>query len=197
MDERYLDPDPLRQFAAWYAEAREAGVARADAMTLATATRDGWPSARMVLLKGHDARGFAFFANRESRKGGELAANPHAALVLYWQPLDRQVRIEGVVELLADDESAAYFATRPRGSRIAAWASPQSRVLASREELDRLCAEADARFPGDEIPLPPFWGGYRVVPAAIELWQGRESRAHDRVRYERRGDGWTRYRLAP
>jgi pyridoxamine 5'-phosphate oxidase len=151
----------------------------------------------MVLLRSHDDRGFRFFTNRESRKAHELAANPRAALVLYWEPLHRQIRIEGVVEELTTAESEAYFATRPRGSRIAAWASAQSEPVASRVELDRLYAEADARFSGEDVPLPPFWGGYRVVPDAIELWHGRENRLHDRIRYERQGDGWTMTRLAP
>lgn len=152
---------------------------------------------RIVLLKGHDARGFTFFTNRESRKGDELAANPRAALVLHWQPLNRQVRIEGVVERIDDVESAAYFATRAPGSQIAAWASPQSWPIAGREELDERYAEIEARFSDGEIPLPPFWGGYRLVPDAIELWQGRENRFHDRIRYERDAGGWTRNRLAP
>ena len=151
----------------------------------------------MVLLKGHDERGFVFFTNHESRKGKELAANPRAALVLYWQPLNRQVRIEGTVELIADDESDTYFATRARGSQIAAWASPQSRPIAGRKELDERYEVTAARFPDDNIPLPPFWGGYRVVPSAIEFWQGRENRFHDRIRYERAATGWTRTRLAP
>lgn len=197
MDERDLDPDPLRQVAAWYAATEAAGVAQPDAMALATATPSGQPSARMVLLKGRDARGFVFFTNRDSRKAEELAANPRAALVLYWQPLRRQVRIEGSVEALSHEESSSYFETRPRGSRLAAWASPQSRPVASREELDALYAEADVRFATDEIPLPPFWGGYRVVPDAIELWEGRDNRLHDRVRYERAGEAWIRTRLAP
>jgi pyridoxamine 5'-phosphate oxidase len=151
----------------------------------------------MVLLKGHDARGFTFFTNRESRKGDELTANPRASVVLHWQPLHRQVRIEGPVERIADAESEAYFATRVLGSQIAAWASPQSRPIAGREELDECYAEIEARFSDEEIPLPPFWGGYRVVPEAIEFWQGRENRFHDRLRYDRAADGWTRTRLAP
>ena len=197
MDGRDLDPDPHLVFSAWFAEALDAGVAQPDAMALGTSTPDGRPSARMVLLKAHDERGFVFFTNRESRKGDELATNPHAALVLYWQPLNRQVRIEGTVERIADAESEAYFRTRAPGSRIAAWASPQSRPIAGREELDERYAATEARFPADDIPLPPFWGGYRVVPAAIEFWQGRENRFHDRIRYDHEADGWTRTRLAP
>ena len=197
MDENELDSDPVRQFAVWYAEAEAAGLAQPDATALATATPDGRPSVRMVLLKGCGDGGFDFYTNHESRKGDELAANPHAALVLYWQPLSRQVRVEGRAVRIPDDESAAYFATRPRGSKIAAWASPQSSVVLSRADLDRLYEETDARFGDDDIPLPPFWGGYRIVPIAIEFWQGRENRFHDRIRYERSQDDWIRERLAP
>ena len=197
VDERDLDPDPINAFATWFAEALAAGVAQAEAMALATATPAGAPSVRMVLLKGHDARGFSFFTNRESRKATEFAANARAALVLYWQPLNRQVRIEGTIESITDAESEAYFATRPRGSQVAAWASPQSQPMAGREVLDERYAEVEARFADGEIPLPPFWGGYRVVPDAIEFWQGRENRFHDRIRYNRTADGWTRTRLAP
>jgi len=197
MDERDLDPDPVTAFAAWFADAGAAGIPQPDAMALATATPDGHPSLRMVLLKGHDDRGFVFFTNRESRKGGELEANPRAALDLYWQPLNRQVRIEGTVDRISDAESEMYFGTRPRGSRIAAWASPQSRRIDGREELDERYAEAERRFAERDIPLPPFWGGYRVVPSLIEFWQGRANRFHDRIRYDRAVDGWTRTRLAP
>jgi pyridoxamine 5'-phosphate oxidase len=151
----------------------------------------------MVLLKGQDAHGFVFYTNRESRKATDLAGNPRAALVLYWQPLDRQIRVEGSVERLDDERSAAYFATRARGSRLAAWASPQSRPVADRDALDRALAQVESRFAGMEVPLPPFWGGYRVVPAAIELWQGRPNRFHDRARYVRDGAAWTRTRLGP
>ena len=163
-------------------------------MALATATPDGRPSARMVLLKGADGRGFAFHTNSESRKGEELAENPRAALLFHWQPLGRQVRVEGSVERVPDDESAAYFRTRPLGSRLAAWASPQSRPLADRAELERLYAEAPARH-GDEPPLPPHWGGYRLLPDAYEFWQHGDDRLHDRVRYERDAVGWSRTRL--
>ncbi len=197
MDERLLDPDPIAQVASWYAEAQERGVAQPEAMTLATATPAGAPSARMVLLKGIDARGLTFFTNLDSRKAAELAANPRAALVLYWQPLRRQVRVEGRVERLSEAESAAYFATRPRGSALAAWASPQSRPLESREALERLYAGVEQRFAGEDVPLPPFWGGYLVVPDAVELWEGRDNRLHDRVRYERAGSAWRLTRLAP
>ena len=196
VDERDLDPEPLRQFERWFDEAREAGVEAPEAMALATATPGGAPSVRMVLLKAVDERGFAFHTSYESRKGGELAANPRAALLFYWQPLGRQVRVEGRVEQLAADESEAYFRTRPHGSRLAAWASPQSRLIADRDELERLYAEAAKRFPKD-VPLPPHWGGFRVVPDAYEFWQHGENRLHDRVRYERGDNTWARVRLAP
>jgi pyridoxamine 5'-phosphate oxidase len=197
MFEDELGPDPIGQFADWYAHAQAAGIPQADAMALATATETGIPAARMVLLKGHDDRGFVFFSNRSSRKGGELAANPVAALLFFWQPLRRQVRIEGRVEEIAEAETDDYFLTRPRGSQTAAWSSPQSKPVADRAELDRLFDETVARLAGAEMTTPPFWGGYRVVPSAIEFWQGRENRLHDRLRYERVETGWTRTRLAP
>ncbi|HYK06784.1 MAG TPA: pyridoxamine 5'-phosphate oxidase, partial [Gaiellaceae bacterium] len=162
MEERDLDPDPLRQFERWFEDAHGGGVAVPEAMALATATPEGRPSVRMVLLKDADERGFAFHTNYESRKGGELAANPVAALLFHWQPLGRQVRIEGSVERVTTEESEAYFRTRPLGSRLAAWASPQSRPLADRAELERLYAEAQARF-GEDVPLPQAWGGLRLV----------------------------------
>jgi pyridoxamine 5'-phosphate oxidase len=197
MDERDLDPDPLRQFEAWFDEARDTDVEVPEAMALATATPAGRPSARMVLLKAADERGFTFHTNYESRKGGELAANPQAALLFHWRPLGRQVRVEGRVERVSPDESEAYFRTRPLGSRLAAWASPQSRPLSSRAELERLYEEASARFPGEDVPLPPNWGGFRLVPDAYEFWQHAENRLHDRVRYERDDANWSRVRLAP
>ena len=195
MDEGDLDPDPLRQFERWFDAAGDA-VAVPEAVALATATPDGRPSARMVLLKGADARGFAFYTNTGSRKGRELAANPHAALLFHWQPLGRQVRVEGPVERVPDDEAAAYFRTRPLGSRHAAWASPQSRPLADRAELKRLYADAVGRH-GDDPPLPAHWGGFRLVPDAYEFWQHGDDRLHDRIRYERDATGWSRTRLAP
>lgn len=192
-----IGADPLAALASWLDDAVAAGAPQPDAMALATADAAGRPSARMVLLKGCDRRGLVFFTSRDSRKGAELAENPRAALVLWWQPLHRQVRVEGAVEPLDEAASFAYFRTRPRASRLAAWASPQSRPVADRATLEDRYAEVEARFPGDDVPLPPFWGGYRVVPDVIELWQGRESRLHDRARFERDGDGWSRTRLGP
>src|SRR5215210_2187569 len=196
MDERDLDADPLLQFQRWFAAVQAAAVPTPEAMALATSSAEGRPSARMVLLKEADERGFCFFTNYESRKGRELAANPRAALLFHWQPLGRQVRIEGGVERVAEDEAQAYFRTRPLGSRLAAWASPQSRPLADRAELERSYREAAERH-GDEPPLPPHWGGYRLVPDAFEFWQHGDDRLHDRVRYERDAVGWSRTRLAP
>lgn len=196
MDEHELEVDPLVQFERWLEEATAAS-SPADAMTLATADADGRPSARQVLLRGLDERGFVFFTNLESRKAGELRRNPLAALLFHWSELGRQVRVEGRVELVSPGETLAYWQTRPRESRISAWASPQSRPVPSREALDRLYDEAEARLGGGELALPPFWGGYRVVPEAIEFWQHREHRLHDRIRYVREDGAWRRERLAP
>jgi pyridoxamine 5'-phosphate oxidase len=196
MDERDLHDDPLVQLRSWLEEAR-AVVPGPAAMTLATADREGRPSARVVLLRGLDERGLTFFTNRESRKGLELAANPWAAAVLHWWELGRQVRVEGAVEETPAYESQAYWESRPRGSRIAAWASPQSRRVTDREQLDALVAETAARFADGHVPLPEHWGGYRLVPEAVEFWAHREDRLHDRVLYRRAGRGWTRGRLAP
>ena len=194
-----LDSDPRRQLERWLEDARTAGLHEPEAMALATATRGGQPSVRMVLMRGLDERGICFFTNLESRKAAELAANPYAAAVLHWgPPLERQVRVEGAVEQLDGQDSATYFATRARGSQLAAWASPQSEPIASRALLEERYAATEARFADeDAVPLPPFWGGYRVLPNAYELWQGRPNRFHDRARYERTAEGWARLRLAP
>jgi pyridoxamine 5'-phosphate oxidase len=191
-----LDPDPVVALRQWLEDARGA-VPQPDAMVVATATPDGRPSARVVLLRGFDERGLVFFTNRDSRKGRELAANPRAAAVLHWWELGRQVRVEGTVDEVEHDESEAYWLTRPRASQVAAWASPQSRMLAGRDELDAAFAEAAERFGDGEIPLPERWGGYRIVPDAIELWAHRDDRLHDRIAYRRTAEGWRRERLAP
>jgi len=198
LSEADLAVDPVVQFRAWFAQALAVDPRDANAMTLATADREGRPSARIVLLKGVDERGFVFFTNYESRKGRDLAENPEAALVFFWPLLDRQVRVEGRVERTSREESAAYFRSRPLKARLGAWASRQSRVLEEREELEREVAQAEERFADGEVPLPDFWGGYRLVPAAVELWQGRPSRLHDRFRYERSpAGGWRVERLSP
>lgn len=196
MDEHDLDDDAIAQFEAWLAEARDA-VPQADAMTLATADRDGRPSARIVLLRGIEADGLVFFTNRTSRKGRELAENPHAAVVFHWWELGRQVRVEGTVVEVNEADSTAYWNRRPRESRIAGWASPQSQPLADRSDLAARVAEVEERFRGAEVPLPSFWGGYRLLPESVEFWTHRENRLHDRVRYVRSGGGWRRERLAP
>ena len=193
-----LGRDPLAPLAGWLAEARAAGLFEPEAAALATSTRDGRPSVRMVLVRGMEEGDLRFYTNRESRKGSELSENPRAALVFHWgPPLRRQARAEGIVVALSAEESAAYFETRARESRLGAWASPQSRPLADRAELDALLAAAVERFVDAPVPLPPFWGGYRLLPEAVELWQNRPNRLHDRARYERSPDGWTCVRLAP
>jgi pyridoxamine 5'-phosphate oxidase len=189
--------DPIALFSEWFREAEEAGVDVPETMTLATADSDATPSARMVLLKGADEDGFLFYSGYVSRKAGELERNPRAALVFYWRPLGKQVRVEGRVERVAETESAAYFATRPRGSQLAAWASQQSEPLAGRAELDRRYAELEREYEGRDVPLPPHWGGFRLRPEAIEFWQHRDNRLHDRIRYTRAREGWRSQLLSP
>jgi pyridoxamine 5'-phosphate oxidase len=188
--------DPLSQFAQWYEGAVEAGVVEPEAMALATASADGMPSVRFVLLKGIDDRGVEFFTNYESRKGRELIANPRASLAVLWKPLQRQVRLEGAVEVLSPEESDAYFATRSRGSQLGAWASAQSEVIPDRAWLEALLAQVDARYP-DEVPRPPHWGGFRLLPSVIEFWEGRPSRLHDRAVYRRVEGEWVASLLSP
>ena len=197
LDERDAAPDPFAMFARWFAEAQAADVAEPNAMTLATATADGAHSARMVLLKGVDERGFVFFTDYRSRKAAELEANPRAALVFHWVEVERQVRVAGTTSRVSREETEAYFLSRPLGSRLGAWASEQSSVIADRAELDARLREVERRFSGGEVPAPPHWGGYRLDPATVEFWQGRSSRLHDRIRYSRRGGAWVVERLAP
>ena len=197
LDRDQLDDDPLAQFGRWFGEAERAEEIEPNAMTLATSSPDGRPSARIVLLKGFGPDGFVFFSNYASRKGDELAANPNAALVFWWPPLERQVRLEGSVERTTTEESEAYWASRPLGSRLAALASAQSQVLAGREELVRRVEELAARHRDGDVPLPEAWGGYRLVPDAFEFWQGQPNRLHDRFRYTRHQDGWLVERLSP
>lgn len=196
LEESDADADPLRQFRQWLDEAIRAEVPEPTAMTLATADAAGRPSARVVLLKGVDERGFVFFTNYESRKGIELATRPHAALVFFWKELERQVRIEGDIEKVSAADNDAYYRSRPLGSRIGAWASPQSQPIESREWLEARVREAEAKH-GENPQRPSHWGGYRLVPDALEFWQGRQSRLHDRIAYKRQASVWARTRLAP
>ena len=199
LDERDLAGDPFAMFSAWFAQAVETAVPEPNAMTLATAAPNGAPSARIVLLKAVDARGFVFYTDYRSRKGTELAANPFAALVFYWHELERQVRVVGAASRLPDDESDAYYVSRPLGSRFGAWASEQIAVHPSRAELEARLASVEARHPDGDVPRPPHWGGFRVAPMEVEFWQGRESRLHDRLRYRRQGSDapWIVERLSP
>lgn len=195
-DARTVDPDPFVQFGRWYAEAVAATSDRAAAMTVATASVDARPSARVVLLRGFDARGFVFYTNYESRKGAELADNPAVAAVLYWSELDAQIRIEGLAERVAEAESASYFSSRPHGHQIGAWASQQSAPVPDRATLEAQFGAAERKFP-NTVPLPPYWGGYRIVPTRFEFWKSGHDRVHDRVEYCRADDAWIIRRLSP
>lgn len=190
-------PSPLDQFNRWFEEAHAAGAPEANAMTLATVDAESRPDARMVLLKGVDERGFIFFTDHRSAKARELGAQADAALVFWWYELERQVRVRGAVEQLPQAAAAEYFASRPRGSQLGAWTSEQSAVIADRAALERRLEEVTARFADGDVPLPPHWGGYRVLPREVEFWQGRPDRLHDRLRYRREGEQWVVERLAP
>lgn len=189
--------DPYTQFGHWWLEAVESKIEEVNAMTLATASQDGFPSARIVLLKGYDKNGFVFFTNYNSQKGQEIAANPKACLLFFWKELERQVRIDGSIEKVSKEDSETYFQSRPIGSRIGAWCSPQSKVIADRSILDQNVDFYTQKFNGEDVPRPDHWGGYIVKPTAIEFWQGRSSRLHDRLRYTSQSEGWKLERLAP
>jgi pyridoxamine 5'-phosphate oxidase len=197
LSEKDLAKDPFRQFERWFQEAEAAKIPEPNAMVLSTIGRDNRPSSRVVLLKGSDGRGFVFFTNYDSRKGRELDANPQAALVFPWIAMERQVLIEGVIKRVSREESAAYFQSRPRASQLAAWASPQSSVIAGRTVLEESYRAVEQKYAGQEVPLPPNWGGFRLAPESVEFWQGRRSRLHDRLRYRRAAKGdWIVERLA-
>ncbi len=197
LPEAAADRDPVDLFGEWFEAARRAGLLLPEAMAVATTSKDGQPSVRMMLLKAFDRRGFVFYTNYDSRKAGELAAHPRAALLFHWAALQRQVRVEGPVTKLSADESFAYFRTRPRGSRLGAWASRQSEPLPDRHSLEARFRQYERQYEGAEVPLPPFWGGYRVAPQRIEFWQGRANRLHDRLLFVREGEGWQTMRLYP
>lgn len=197
LSEESVLKNPLDQFKIWMDEAINSNIIEPNAMTIATAQRDGTPSARIVLLRKYDERGFIFFSNYLSAKANDLNENPKASILFYWAELERQVRIAGSVEKISSKESEEYFATRPRGHQISAWASEQSKVISDRKELERQFLEIEKKFEGKEIPLPPFWGGYRLVPIIYEFWQGRESRLHDRIRYSLVDGNWKIERLSP
>ena len=197
LTEKDLARDPFRQFEKWFQEAEASKLVEPNAMILATAGRDGRPSARTMLLKGVDGRGFVFFTNYESRKGRELDANPHATLVFPWFAFERQVIIEGTITRVAREESEAYFHSRPLASQLGAWASAQSSIIAGRKVLEDAFKETEKKYAGQPVPLPPYWGGWRLAPETVEFWQGRRSRLHDRLRYRRAKDGWNVERLAP
>jgi pyridoxamine 5'-phosphate oxidase len=199
LDEAALADRPMEQFDRWFAEAVKSGIDEPNAMVVSTVDAEGAPSIRTVLLKGYDEHGFVFFTNYGSRKGRELDADPRVALLFPWHPLSRQVIVRGRAERVGRQETVAYFRSRPHGSQLGAWASEQSRPVAARDELERRYAELAERYPegGSDVPVPPFWGGYRVTPSSMEFWQGRENRLHDRLCYHRAGDGWTTERLQP
>ena len=192
-----LDPDPIKEFGIWFTAAVEVGISEMNAMALATVAENGQPTTRMVLLKGYDHDGFVFYTNYLSEKGRHLEKNPRAGLVIHWKELERQIRIDGIAEKVSREESARYFHSRPLGSQLGAWVSHQSDVIDARRILEARLSELEERFAGQEIPCPPYWGGYRVKPERIEFWQGRPNRLHDRFRYTRQGESWRIDRLAP